>query len=50
MDKSGSITPAEFNSYLSKHPDFKDIDKEVVRKIKTSFKLDADKKITLEGL
>ena len=50
VDKSGSITPLEFNEYLTKHPDIKDTDKEIVRKIKTGFKLDANKRITLEGL
>ena len=46
VNKNGSITPEELKTYLSsKHPENKGID----RLIQRSFKLDADKKITVEG-
>ena len=49
VDRSGAITPQEFNKYLYKHPDIKETEKEVVGKIKTCFKLDCLEKISLEG-
>ena len=47
VNKNGSITPEELKTYMSaKHPESKGIDRVIVR----SFKLDSDKKITLEGI
>jgi Ca2+-binding EF-hand superfamily protein len=47
VNKNGSITPEELKTYMStKHPESKGIDRVIAR----SFKLDSDKKITLEGI
>ena len=46
-NKNGSITIEEFQAYMNvNHPDNKGLDKTIQR----SFKWDADKKITLEGI
>jgi len=46
-NKSGSITIEEFQAYMNvSHPDNKGVDKTIQK----SFKWDADKTITLEGI